>query len=207
MPSPWRFRQADGECPVKGSRPRMGSPGHAAKQAVVVAFEPRKTASRATIVNVVIASPRRAVERAVPGPGKVAPKATLLPIAPQSRRGSDPTTAPINWAPMYPRVVGKSILPISRKASVTAGLMCAPLTFPTGESAIQAADQDEQCRPYQLREEQRPGDAATVRFLHRRASLRSSPWPPRRTHSGARRSGVGPSVEPRRARTGSACSR
>ena len=29
-------------------------------------------------------------------------------------------------------------MPISRKASVTAGLMCAPLNFPTGDSAMQA---------------------------------------------------------------------
>jgi hypothetical protein len=58
--------------------------------------KPRKTASRATIANVVVTSPRRAVERVVPGPGKVAPKATLLPIAPQRRSGSEPATAPIS---------------------------------------------------------------------------------------------------------------
>ena len=32
----------------------------------------------------------------MPEPGNVAPKATLLPIAPHKRRGSDPATAPIN---------------------------------------------------------------------------------------------------------------
>jgi hypothetical protein len=58
--------------------------------------KPRKTARREIMVNVVIASPRRTVEVAMPGPGRVAPKATLSPIAPQRRRGIDPTTAPIN---------------------------------------------------------------------------------------------------------------
>ena len=58
--------------------------------------KPRKTASRATIANVVAASPRKAVERGVPGPGAVAPKSTLFPIAPQIRRGSDPATAPLS---------------------------------------------------------------------------------------------------------------
>jgi hypothetical protein len=37
--------------------------------------KPRKTASNATIMNVVTASPKRAVERVTPEPGKVAPKA------------------------------------------------------------------------------------------------------------------------------------
>lgn len=48
--------------------------------------KPRKTASRATIVNVVIISPKNAVGRVVPEPGKVAPKATLFPVAPHKRR-------------------------------------------------------------------------------------------------------------------------
>src|SRR5262245_7876840 len=57
----------------------------------------------------------------------------LRPIAPQARSGRHPTEAPASCATMYPMPSPDSSFPISRKPSVTAGFMFAPLTFPTGE--------------------------------------------------------------------------
>src|SRR6476646_5332364 len=58
----------------------------------------------------------------------------LLPCSPQSGKGRQPSTAPIIWLTMYPVIVDVRILPRNQNARLTAGLIWAPLIFPTGDN-------------------------------------------------------------------------